>query len=182
MPNINLTDEAILGLLKTDGRKAIAILFEQHYPVLCRIALRIVGEKNTAEDIAQEVFCNLWKKRDTLQIKSAPGAYLKMSVRNRAINHIKSKRLKFSADGEEMQIASSDTSAQQSLEVADLQSHINAAIDNLPEKARIPFCLNRFEEMTYSEIAVKLDVSVKTVEYQVSKALSHLRDALGSYL
>lgn len=177
-----MTDEAIIQLMKTDGRKAISLLFERHYSIMCRVALRIVGDTETAQDIAQEVFTNLWKKRDTLEIKSAPAAYLKMAVRNRSINFIKSKKFNFNPDGEELQIASNEATAQQNLEAADLQGKITEAIDNLPPKARIPFCLNRFEDMTYSEIAVQLGVSVKTVEYQVSKALSILRESLKSHL
>ena len=173
-----MKDECLLKLMKKDGRKAISLLFEKHYRLMCRVAIRIVGEQNAAEDIAQEVFTNLWKKRDSLEIKTAPAAYLRTAVRNRSINYLKRRRYNFTPKGEEMQITCSQSCAQKKMEAEDLQNRIQIAINNLPEKARISFCLNRFDNMTYSEIANELDISVKTVEYRVSKALSLLRTSL----
>lgn len=173
------TDEALLKLLKTDGKRAMGLLFEKHYANLCRVSLRIVKDTNAAEDIAQDVFCHLWKKRDELEIKTAPGAYLRMAVRNRSLNYIKSRRINFDPEGKEMVLEDEVSTTQQNLEADELEQFLHKAIDNLPDKARIPFCLNRFEDMTYNEIAEQLGVSVKTVEYQVSKALTSLRRAIG---
>ena len=178
MQNTTYTDEALLKLLKTDGRKAISLLFEKHYTNLCRVAIRIVKDQNAAEDIAQEVFCHLWKKRDELDIKTAPGAYLRMAVRNRSLNYIKSRRVNFAIDGKEMELDDGVASSQLDMEAKEMERLIHKTIENMPDKARIPFCLNRYEDMTYAEIAQQLGVSVKTVEYQVSKALSILRAAV----
>jgi RNA polymerase sigma-70 factor (ECF subfamily) len=74
------------------------------------------------------------------------------------------------------------TSATEQMEADELQEQINQAIDGLPERCRMIFLLSRFEDMSYKEIAQKLDISVKTVENQISKALKVLRDVLGPFL
>lgn len=180
---MTLPDEQdLLQLFKTDPQRAIKLLFDLHYTKLTRASLRIVGEENAAEDMVQEVFCELWKKRDSLEINISPGAYLRRAVVNKSLNYIKKKKILTTEEDTAQPLASSQSSAQETLEASELERVINQAIDNLPDKARVAFSLSRFEELTYPEIAEKLGISVKTVEYQVSRALSLLREAVGPYL
>ena len=89
-------------------------------------------------------------------------------------------RKKFSSEEVPERAGEWDVSTQ--LEAMELEEKIRAAIDTLPERCREIFELNRFEGLKYSEIATQLDISVKTVENQMTKALKLLREQLGKYL
>lgn len=175
-------EKEILQWLKTEPQKAVRVLFDRHYTMLTRAALRIVGDENAAEDLAQEVFCELWKKREELEINTSIAGYLRRAVINKSLNHIKKKKLVFDEDESAGRFVSGQSSVLENLEAGELEKIIHQAIDNLPEKARVAFSLSRFEELTYPEIAEKLGISVKTVEYQVSRALALLREAVAPYV
>lgn len=175
-------EEKIIALFGTHPEKAMEIAFQHFYQPLCLVAIRVVKQEDQAEDIVQEVFCELWKKRDQIDFTSTVYGYMKRSVFNKSLNFIKKKNIFSDAQPEDNLTLDPEASAGQKMEAAELEKAMEQAIDALPEKARIPFCLNRFEEMTYPEIAEKLGVSVKTVEYQMSKALQLLRKAAEPFL
>ena len=178
-----LSDQELITILQKGNDQAIDILFRRHYSFVCQAVYRILKDGNTAEDIAQEVFFGLWKKRETLNITISVKAYLKRAAVNKSLNFIRDQKIKFDDKEEQLPILSSNQSTtQQELEAEDLQKKIDEAIDSLPEKCRLVFTLSRFEEMSYKEIAEHLDISIKTVENQISKALKVLRTELGSFL
>ena len=174
------TDPELMALLKSDSDKAIDILFRLHYAYMCKSIYRIIPNREKAEDIAQDVFYELWKKRETLEIKTSIRAYLKRAMTNKALNYIRDQRMKFDSDEDHPYIQNPQASSQQHLEAEELQKAINDAIKKLPERCRIVFSLSRFEELSYKEIAKNLDISVKTVENQISKALKLLRLAIAN--
>lgn len=139
-------------------------------------------DQNIAEDLAQEVFFDLWRKRDKLNIKTSLKAYLRRAAVNKTLNYIRDKKINFEEEDKIPDLDNEQTSVIQKMSADELQVKITAAIDSLPERCRIIFSLSRYEEMTYKEIAQKLDISIKTVENQISKALSILRVALGDYI
>ncbi len=180
--NAEYSDEKWIKLLQTDSNKAIDLLFRAYYGELCRAVYRIVPNKNVAEDLTQEVFYELWKKKDNLIIKSTVKGYLKRSAINKSLNYVRDQKMKFDdADEGEIELKDSKHSPQQKLEAADLQKVIDKAIDSLPEKCRVIFVLSRFEALSYQEIANSLGISIKTVENQISKALKILRVKLAPY-
>lgn len=134
------------------------------------------------EDIAQDVFYELWKKRARLTIKTSLKAYLRRAAMNKALNFIRDQKIKFDDEEKQAPLESKIPSINQKLEAAELQQLIDQVIDDLPERCRVVFVLSRFEEMSYNEIAKQLDISSKTVENQISKALKILRVRLGDYL
>ena len=179
----NLSDQELITALQKGNEQAIDILFRRHYSFVCQAVYRILKDGNTAEDIAQEVFFGLWKKRETLNITLSVKAYLKRTAVNKSLNFIRDQKIKFDDKEEQLPILTSNQSTtQQELEAEDLQKKIDEAIDSLPEKCRLVFTLSRFEEMTYQEIADHLGISIKTVENQISKALRVLRVQLGQFL
>ena len=176
------TDEEILDLLRNDTENAIDILFRKYYSFLCKSVYKILPDTNLVEDLSQEVFYELWRKRKQLQIKTSLKAYLRRAAMNKALNFIRDQKIKFDDEEKQPQLASKTPSINQKMEAAELQVIIDRAIDQLPERCRMVFVLSRFEEMSYSEIAQQLNISVKTVENQISKALKLLRISLGDYL
>lgn len=106
-------------------------------------------------------------------------AYLKRAAVNRTLNFIRDNKITFEGEEELPILKGKITGASAKMEADELQEMINRAIDGLPERCRMIFLLSRFEDMSYNEIAQKLDISVKTVENQISKALKILREVLG---
>ncbi|MEL6864763.1 MAG: sigma-70 family RNA polymerase sigma factor, partial [Bacteroidota bacterium] len=121
-----------------------------------------------------------WKKRHRINIQTSLKAYLKRAAVNKSLNYIRDQKIKFEEVGKAPVLSTKSHNAQ--LEAKELQEQINLAVNALPERCRIIFSLSRFEEMSYQEIANTLQISTKTVENQISKALKILRQAIGPYL
>jgi RNA polymerase sigma-70 factor, ECF subfamily len=176
------TDQELLELLARDSDQAIVLIFRLHYSFICQAVYRVIPDQNLAEDLAQEIFLELWRKRDQLQVNTSLKAYLRRAAVNRSLNYIRDQKISFELDDSQATIASGLPTIGQQLEAEELQRYIDQAIDQLPERCRVVFVLSRFEQLSYAEIAENLDISVKTVENQISKALKLLRAALGPYL
>lgn len=155
---------------------ALQKLFDAYYSSLCRFASGYLSDADAAEDIVQQVFINLWNHREEIQPDKQIKSYLFTSVKNRCLNHIRDhkKYRSYYLDVEaelEIPVEEKDTFTE-----AELENRLNLALDKLPEKCREIFLLCRFEEMKYKEVADKLNISPKTVEAQMSKALKILRE------
>jgi len=175
------TDDELLELFQNDPEQAIDLLFRKHYSDLCRRVLRLVKVPEVSEDIAQEVFLDLWRKRERLQVRVSLGAYLVQAARNKALNHLRDHRM----DRQSEEITDRqwlvEARALSQLQANDLQERIDALLDRLPERCRLVFVLSRFEELTNKEIAREMGITEKTVENQMNKALRLLRKGLAAY-
>lgn len=172
----------IVNRLNNGDESVIRVLFDEYYEYLCRSIYRVVPDSSISEDIVQEVFMELWKKRESIKITTSIKAYLRRSALNRALNYLRKNKVKFEEEVQIPDTGSLDGSGQTSMEVMELKDRIHAIIDDLPERCRMIFGMSRFEEMSYKEIAAALDISVKTVENQMSKALKILRVRLEPYM
>ena len=180
----SLTEEEKDWITDLRAGKEIALrkIFDSYYKYLLVTAYNIVNDQSKAKDLAQDVFYELWKKREKIQINTSLKAYLRRSVINRSINFLKSqKRFQFGDDALSAEWESKESDAQQELEGSDLQNIINQAIDSLPEKCKLIFKLSRLEKFSHKEIAEKLGISTKTIENQMTKALKTLRTAIAKY-
>jgi len=161
-------------------------LFREHYPYVCQIIYRYVADKSKVEDIAQEIFTELWMKKDSIHIHTSIPAYLRRMAISRALNHIRDTK-KYNWDELDMTSDATqeknfqDASIIQQMEENELKKRIDAAIKRLPDKCRIVFLLSRHDELSYLEISRQLNISVKTVENQIGKALKLLRLALADH-
>lgn len=180
MPDYN--KDNILQHLTAGDEKAIDWLFREYYTSMCQSAYRILPDEHLVEDLVQDVFYEIWKKRKNLNINTSIAAYLRTATRNKALNYIRDQKIDFRNAPAKDELTSKNTPTIQNLMADDLQQEIDAAIDSLPERCRLIFVLSRYEEMKYQEIADQLDISIKTVEHQIGKALRDLREALGKYL
>lgn len=178
----NLTNEEFYHFWEQDGEKAIEWLFRNYYSYLCKVVFKIIPDSNLVEDLVQEVFFEVWKKKNQIQFNTSIKAYLRRSAVNRSLNYIRDQRIKFEQEDKVPFLESKEVGIVQKIEAEDLKIIIDKCIDELPERCRIVFVLSRFEDMSYKEIAEELDISPKTVENQVSKALKYLRKALGPYV
>lgn len=154
-------------------------LFDESYQDLVIQALRLVKNPETAEDIVQDCFIKLWDKREKLEISGNIVAYLARMIRNSCLDFLKKKRIQTSELNEAYQ---GSFEVEDAMVTKDLQERIDRIIDDLPEKCRQVFVLSRFEELSYKEIAEQLNVSKKTVEAHISRALKSLRQNLKQFL
>jgi len=177
---VESTELQLLSNLRLGQEDALRQIFDQHYPLLLADIYRLIPDENTCQDLAQELFVDLWNKRQTLDIHSSLRAYLRRAAVNKALNFIKAnRRIKFEPADEINQIADTTATDRQKREKQDsLEDALHLAIEQLPEKCRLVFNLSRFEQLSHREIAEKLDISVKTIENQITKAMKLLREAL----
>lgn len=158
-------------------------MFKKYYPMLCIYARKFVEDDSTAEEIVQNVFYILWKKRNEITINSSLKSYLYRSVHNNCLNHISHQRIVQKHQQET--INAERTYANDPLEElkrVELYERMNKALDELPERCKEVFKLSRFEGLKYHEIADRLSISVKTVEANMGKALKHFRISLKDYI
>lgn len=176
----DILEQQVLERLRQGDTAALRRLFDRYYPRLLSAVYAYIPDEETCKDLAQDVFVELWNKRETLDIHTSLGAYLRRAAVNRALNHIKVNRrtvLDESADRHD----AADTSAQDirhKNEQERLETVLHAAIERLPEKCRLVFSLSRFEHLSHREIAEQLGISVKTIENQITKAMRLLREAM----
>ena len=186
---MNLDTDIIKGL-KAGNDSAYRHLFDHYYKILCWIALEIVHDKFVSEMIVSDVIFTVWKNRESLEVNTSLRNYLIKSVRNRCINYItQSERYQVLLDVYEKKIkteqANDEFSSNNPLTKfieKELDTKINESIEALPEQTRRIFCLSRFDNLKYEEIAHETGVSVDVVKYHIKAALAKLRDSLKDYL
>ena len=179
-PHDNTSELQWLTALRAGDESALRRIFDRHYTRLLGDIYRIVPDEDTCQDLAQEVFVELWRKRSELDIHTSLRAYLRRAAVNRALNHLKTSR-RFILDEQEHLLRAADTSAgdiRHKMDQEILEDALHAAIETLPEKCRVVFSLSRFEQMSHREIAEQLGISIKTIENQITKAMKILREAL----
>lgn len=146
------------------------------------MAQSIVRERATAEEIAQDVMLELWRRRESLELEQTFSAYLIRSTRNRALNHVRHERIVMregAASAFEMRESPATDGELLGVELAQA---VRDAVDSLPDRSKEVFQLSREQGLRYSEIASVLGISVKTVEKRMGHALAELRDRLAPWL
>jgi len=178
-PSADSSEQDWLIALRQGDESALRSIFDRHYPLLLHDVYRIVPDQDTCQDLAQEVFVELWRKRFELDIHTSLRAYLRRAVVNRALTYLKNqRRLRFEGDEWTDTADTSVADIRQKEEQETLEQALHRAIATLPEKCRVVFSLSRFEQFSHREIAEQLGISVKTIENQITKAMRMLRDAL----
>lgn len=173
------TDAEIVNELALDNKEVFEYVFRTYYSQLCRFSMKFLREKEATEEIVQEIFLYIWKKRHSLNITRSLKAYLYTATRNRSLNYIKSNssRVEISVElAEEDQLL--HVPANDNIDPQELRQFISQAIEMLPPKCRAIFDLSKNAGLTYQEIAEELEISKKTVEAQMSIALKKLRESL----
>lgn len=158
-------------------------LFRSYFTPLCSFAQKYVRDIDEAKDIVHNVFINLWNKRDQVDLNTSLKSYLFQGVQNRSLNYIRDRKklVQFDTPQSEAELGQY-LESRDHLETEEAEGRINRALDDLPDKCREIFLMNRFDGFKYWEIAEKLDISIKTVETQMSRALKSLRDRLSDMI
>ncbi|WP_235298383.1 RNA polymerase sigma-70 factor [Portibacter marinus] len=153
-------------------------VFEEYYNPLCNFAYKYVNNSDTAEDVVQEVFVQMWQKREKIKLTSGIKSYLFQSTRNKAIELIRRNKLQAAYVDEEIQKAETTYELEDESENYLLKEQLFKSIRQLPPKCQKIFVLSKMNGLTYGEIAEELDLSVKTVENQIGRGLKLLREKL----
>jgi RNA polymerase sigma-70 factor (ECF subfamily) len=174
-------DNELLERLKAGDESALDMLFTTWYPYLFRIAYTMLQDTDASKDCVQEVFVRFWQKREILEVQSTLKGYLQRMIVNECLAF--KRRQKMHARPEDHNaLPDPSPSALHHLESGSLETLIHEAIDRLPDQCALIFRMSRLEEMSYREIAEHLELSPKTVENQIGKALKLLRESLGPWL
>jgi RNA polymerase sigma-70 factor, ECF subfamily len=175
-------DQNILIQLKTNDKKALRVLFDKYYEPLVRFAIFHLNEIEPSEEIVQDLFIYLWEKRDVLEIEISLESYLYKSVRNKCLNHLKSKTYRlFKVTENESSLLNSPSASYDSLETAELEELLSQAIAEIPEKTAVIFNYSRNVGLKHAEIAEKMNISIKTVEYHIGSAMKSIKSYLEKY-
>jgi len=180
---VPLQENELANALQKGDEIVFEKVFKDYYERLCNYANTFVNDMDEAEEMVQSTFLALWEKRENIDIHTSVKSYLYQAVHNQSINKIKhyqvrqvhSEYVKHHGD-----FGTYDSS--QSILGEELEKQINTAIESLPPQCQTVFKLSRFENLTYAEIAQQLDISVKTIENHMGKALRIMREQLKDYL
>lgn len=174
-------EKELLLLLSKGNEEALKLIYQKYWQRLFISAYNVLKDKEGSEDIIQEIFIQLWQRRETLNITTSLGAYLFTATRYQVFHFIRkvpgrpelfeNLQERFSTDAPDLPLYAKD-----------LQQRVDVAVENLPEKCRDIYKLSREQHLSYKAIADHLQISTKTVENQLSIALKKLRDALGDFL
>lgn len=180
---MDLSEKQVLETIQSGNESAFEMIFRSYYQPLCRYAYSFLEDKEEAEEIVQSAFITIWEKRKGLDIQTSLKSYLYRMVRNACLNVIKHEKIKQQHVAHELAVTeSSYESVTQKVYATELELKISEAMKALPEQCRLVFQLSRFEELKYQEIADQLQISVKTVENHMGKALKIMREQLKEYL
>jgi RNA polymerase sigma-70 factor (family 1) len=177
-----LAEDVLLKLLKISDELAYKEIYLRYWRRLYASAVSKTNCKEVAEDLVQSVFTDLWERRERYTINSI-AAYLETAVKYQIINYIKSaisKRAQYTGFGE-LQKAE-ENSADLPLLVQELNTAIDKAINQLPQKTQTIFRLSRFEKQSNKDISRIMDLSEKAVEYHITQSLKSLRVFLRDFI
>ncbi len=179
---MNPADEIhLFERIKKGDEKAYETLFHKYYGHLCLYATKILKDDPAAEEIVQDFFVKIWEKREHLNIETSIKNYLFRSIKNLCINYIQHNKTKNRYAQKVISETENSYSDDDSFPEIELSKKIEESINSLPEKRKEIFRLSRQDGLKYQEIAVKLNISIKTVETQMTLALKTLRDKLKNY-
>lgn len=182
----SLPDDILMLHLLIGEEKAFHEIYIRYWQKLHNIALRKIQSSKVAEEIIQEIFLKLWEGRKTHRIERLE-YYLLASVRNAVINHYRTTLTheKF-IDYADYEYSKSDSSTEQQIDLNDLMATIDHQLNEMPEKTRQIFRLNRLQYQSVREISAQLNIPERTVEYHISQAVKllkkHLKDFLPSLI
>ncbi len=174
-----LTDGELLLQLRAGSASAFEKIYHLYWKRLLAIAYHHIGEKTASEEAVQEVFTSLWQRRNDLIIESLPNylaSAVKFNVFNQLLKENRRRQLLSQHYAPETQVHPDSH-----LHARLLEEHIQGIVDKLPKKCRLVFVYSRHDGLSLDEIADKMNISIKTAEAHLSKALRRLRLSLKNY-
>jgi RNA polymerase sigma-70 factor (ECF subfamily) len=162
--------------------EAFEYLFKKYCQSLINFARYFVQDIQIAEDIIQDVFLKTWSNHTKLNPSLNIKTYLFTAVKHQALNHLRHEKTKKNSIADLQLYIAPVKTPENGWKEKELTLSIQQAVKELPEKCRLIFIMNRFDQLTYTEIADILNLSIKTVETQMGRAFKYLRKKLNHFL
>lgn len=175
----SLTDNDLLDLLREGNDEAFTEIFNRYWKPVLTVAANKTGDLDEAEDIVQDLFISLWKRRRDLQLTSSLGSYLAVSAKYKVLKVLAARNKILSLDeGSQAAALSPASGTESAIEVEELTSRLSEVVESLPEKCKIVYRLSRESGFSHKQIAQQMAISEKTVEAHISRALRAIRHAI----
>jgi RNA polymerase sigma-70 factor, ECF subfamily len=181
-PLNRMDDRTLLAGLRAGNQAAFDTIFRVHYLPLVGFVQSILRERALAEEVVQDLMLELWRRRESMEVKESIRTYLFQGARNRSLNHIRHARVEERAEPYVREEEAVAPRADADVVEKEIEDAVRVAVGELPARCREVFELSRVHGLKYSEIAGTMGISVKTVETQMGKALQILRGKLAAWL
>ena len=178
-----MNNNEVMNDLPIDNEVIFEQLYKKYFRELHAYAFSLLKDWDVAEEIVQTIFLKLLEKNEVVQIRTSIKSYLYKSVYHSSLNYIRGQKVQLKYQHTTTYSTTDHTDdADQKLSMRELERRLQNALSKLPEKCRAIFHLSRFEELKYQEIANQLNISIKTVETHMGKALRILRKEMKEFL
>ena len=177
-----MTEQELLKGLRNGDEDAFDVIFRTYYARLVHFCEAMLGERAPAEELAQDVMLELWRRRTTLTVETTLQGYLFRAARNRTLNYIRHEKVVQRSAAFTASELVSEAVGDRRMQQDELDAALRSAVATLPPRCREVFELSRSQGLKYSEIATTLGISIKTVEAQMGKALRIVRELMAPYL
>lgn len=171
-------------ILQINNQREFQEIYHQYFNGLANYAYAVLKDRDAAKDVVQDVFLDVWNKRETLSIKTSLEAYLVRAVKFKSIDFIRKDKTKqqYVANMTPYSVPLTEENEEDDEQKLNRKKQLSYAIAQLPTKCRQVFLLSRLSGYTYKEIAEEMNISPKTVENQISRALKLLRQKLSDLM
>jgi RNA polymerase sigma-70 factor (ECF subfamily) len=176
-PKLAVLEYPIITSVKDTRLREFEANFHEYYEALHRYAFSLIRDSEEAKDIVQQVFIKFWEKTEDLEVHASVKSYLYRSVYHQCLNKVRDQKVRLRHAAGVLKENTEAVFLDETV-AKETQARILQAIESLPAQCGIIFKKSRFEEKKYGEIAAELNLSVKTVEAQMSKALKLMREKL----
>lgn len=176
---VDYSDERLISLLREGDQTAFEQVYNRYWKQLLFYVSGKINHYHDAQEIVQEVFLEIWKRRENLELKHSLSTYLHAAVKYKVISYFSAKH-KISARLSDLQVPEF-TEQVSTIDFNELLSQVAAIVDALPDKCQLVFRLSREKEYGHRQIAAELGIAEKTVQAHITLALNKIRAGLGSF-
>lgn len=175
-----INERLLMAALKFDSHEAFSVIFRQYYADLVMFAGTFFAEQADCEDIVQNVFVKLWNERRLLDIRSSLRSYLLKLVQNSCLDELRRRRVRLQYQTESHRLLLALTPEDWCM-YTELSTAIDRVMEQMPAECREVLTMSRIDNMKQIDIAARLNVSVRTVEARMSRAVRFLRTHLTDF-
>jgi len=177
----NLDDLQLLRLLKNDNEGAFTEIYDRYWKKLFAVASNKLGTLSEAEEIVQDIFLDLWRRRKELELNGELSSYLAVAVKYKVINILAKRHLYSKYSRHLSSQRDIDSSTENWLQFEELKERLEKLVTALPDKCQLVYRLSREKGFSQKQIASALNIAEKTVESHLSRALNSLRAVLHNF-
>ncbi len=178
-----LYEKVLLEKVRESDQSSFSFIFTVYYSDLVQFAGTFIRDLDTCEEIVQDAFVYFWESRQSLIIQTSLKSYLLKMIQNRCIDWLRHLKIREQYNTyADHQFRLMENNTENYIFFSELKANLEEALHLLPPEIALAFRMNRQEGLTQNEIAARQNVSVRTIEVRISKALTLLREQLKDYL